>query len=131
MEHPDVIKLENRLHKVWDERDNQALRDSIKKEYDVDEDIPSQIFYCKQCKKDYFPRRVVKVEQKDWTNHGIFRFWRSKHCGIWNVRLITQKVKDKFFIKSPSVIRDRRRHKLDMLQPQETGFDMLYKRNVQ
>lgn len=126
MEHPDVLKLENRLNKVWEQRDIQAQRDAVKNELDVNEDIPAQIFYCKNCKKDYFPQRVVKVEQYDWNTGGTFRFWRSKHCGMWNVRLITQKIKDKFFIKSPSVCRDRRRFKEDMLQPTESGFSMLY-----
>ena len=130
MEHPDIVKLENRLNKVWEQRDTESQRNELKKEYDVDEEIPAQIFYCKQCKKDYFPRRIVKVEQNDWNTGGTFRFWRSKHCGVWNVRLITQKIKDKFFIKSPSVRRDRRLHKLYMLQPQESGFNMLYGKNV-
>ncbi len=130
MEHPDVIKLENRLNKVWEDRDNEAQRQAVKNELEVNEDIPAQIFYCSKCKKDYFPRRIVKVEQNDWNTGGTFRFWRSKHCGIWNIRLITQKIKDKFFIKSPSVCRDRRLHQLDMLQPFQTGFDMMYKKNV-
>jgi hypothetical protein len=130
MEHPDVIKLEKRLEKVWEDRDIETQREALKKELDVDEEIPASIFYCTECKKDYFPQRIVKVEQNDWNTGGKFRFWRSKHCSTWNVRLISQKLHDKFFIKSPSVCRDRRRFKLDMLQPQETGYDMLYKKNV-
>ena len=128
MEHPDIVKLENRLNKVWEDRDIEAQREQLKKELDVNEDIPASIFYCKHCKVDYFPKRVVKVEQNDWNTHGVFRFWRAKHkeCGTMNVRLISQKLHDKFFIKSPSVCRDRRRFKLDLLQPTETGFDMLY-----
>lgn len=129
MEHPDVLKLENKLNKIWEDRDIEAQREVLKKELDVDENIPASIFYCRVCKKDYFPKRIVKVEQQDWNTHGIFRFWRSKHCSIWNIRLITQKVNDKFFIKSPSVCRDRRLNKEALLQPGETGFDMLY-RNV-
>lgn len=130
MEHPDVVKLENKLNQIWEERDFEAQREALKKEYDVNEDIPASMFYCKVCKKDYFPKRIVKVEQQDWNTNGVFRFWRSKHCGTWNIRLITNKINDKFFIKSPSVCRDRRKHLLDMLQPNETGFDMLYKKNV-
>ncbi len=126
MEHPDVIKLENRLNQVWEDRDIVAQREAVKKEHDVNEDIPPQIFYCKCCKKDYFPSRVVKVESEDWNNNEVFRFWRSKHCGIWNVRLISEKIKDKFWIKSPSVLEDRRRNRLDLLQPGETGFNMTY-----
>lgn len=126
MEHPDVVKLENRLNKVWEDRDNEAQRQAVKNELEVNEEIPAQIFYCSKCKQDYFPKRIVKVEQNDWNTGGTFRFWRSKHCGVWNVRLITQKIKDKFFIKSPSVCRDRRLHQLDMLQPFQTGFDMMY-----
>lgn len=130
MEHPDVVKLEKRLEKVWEERDLEAQRDALKKELDVDEQIPAGIFYCSRCKKDYFPQRIVKVEQHDWNTGGIFRFWRSKHCKTWNVRLISQKLHDKFFIKSPSVCQDRRLNSNDLLQPFQTGFDMLYKKNV-
>jgi len=126
-EHPDTQKLENRLNKVWEERDREAMREALRKELDVDEDIPPQIFWCVKCKQDFFPKRVIKVESQDWDNSGVFRYWRAKHCGVWNVRLISQKVKDKFFIKSPSVIEDRRKHKEDLLQPTETGYDMLYK----
>lgn len=91
MEHPDVVKLENRLNKVWEDRDNEAQRQAVKNELEVNEEIPAQIFYCSKCKQDYFPKRIVKVEQNDWNTGGTFRFWRSKHCGVWNVRLITQK----------------------------------------
>jgi len=126
MEHPDVVKLENKLNKVWEDRDIEAQRQELKKEYDVNEDIPPNIFYCSVCKQDYFPKRVVKVEQQDWNTHGVFRYWRSKHCSKWNVRLISQKLHDKFFIKSPSICRDRRLNKEALLQPGETGFNMLY-----
>ena len=126
MEHPDVVKLENKLNKVWEDRDIEAQRQELKKEYDVNEDIPPNIFYCSVCKQDYFPKRVVKVEQQDWNTHGVFRYWRSKHCSKWNVRLISQKLHDKFFIKGPSICRDRRLNKEALLQPGETGFNMLY-----
>ena len=126
MEHPDVVKLENKLNKVWEDRDIEAQRQELKKEYDVNEDIPPNIFYCSVCKQDYFSKRVVKVEQQDWSTHGVFRYWRSKHCSKWNVRLISQKLHDKFFIKSLSICRDRRLNKEALLQPGETGFNMLY-----
>ena len=31
MEHPDVVKLENKLNKVWDDRDIEAQRQELKK----------------------------------------------------------------------------------------------------
>lgn len=130
MEHPDLILLENKLKEVWEYRDIESQREFLKKELDVNEEIPASIFYCSKCKKDYFPMRVVKVEQNDWNTGGTFRFWRSKHCDTWNVRLISQKIKDKFFIKSPFICRDRRLNALALIQPQQTGFEMLYKKNV-
>jgi hypothetical protein len=125
-DHPDLVKLENKLKGIWEARDVEAQRDALKKELDINEDIPPQIFYCDVCDKDYFPRRIVKIEQDDWDNGGVYRYWRSKHCSKWHRRLINHKIKDKFWRKSPSVIRDRRLNSLDMIQPQETGFDMLY-----
>lgn len=126
MEHPDVQKLESKLNNIWDYRDNEKARDELKKEINTDEESPPQIFYCKRCKKDYLPKRIVKVDSKDWNTNQLFRFWRSKHCKTWNVRFITNKVKDPFWIKSPSVIQDRRKNALDLIQPGETGFSMLY-----
>jgi hypothetical protein len=125
-EHPDVKRLSDKLHSNWEKRSIDELRESIKKERDVDEDIPPNIFYCSKCEEDYYPRRVYKREVQDWNTKGIFRYWTSNHCDTWNTRLITDKVKDKFFINSPSVQRERRLRKLDMLQPGETGFNMLY-----
>lgn len=128
MEHPDVKNLENVLKKNWHKRDVEKARDVLRKQRDVDEDIAPGLFYCSKCKEDYVPKRVYKVESIDWNTNGVFRYWRSKHCKRWNTRLITDKIKDKFFIKSPSLIRDRRLMKLDMLQPGDTGFSMLYGR---
>jgi len=126
MQHPDVIQLENKLKDVWAERDNEKARELLKNELDVDDDLAPVLFWCKKCGKDYYPKRVVKVISRDWNTNGVFRYWRSKHCGVMNTRLISQKTKDKFFIKSPSVCRDRRINAMDMLQPQETGYNMLY-----
>jgi hypothetical protein len=128
MEHPDVQKLENRLKKVWHKRDIEKARDVLRNEANVDEQLPPSIFYCSKCKKDYIPKRIYKVISYDWNTNQLFRYWRSKHCKRWNTRLITNKMRDKFFIKSPSVIKDRRLNKLDMIQPGETGFNMLYGR---
>ena len=127
-EHPDVQRLENKLKNTWHKRDIEKARDVLRSERDVDEQIPPNIFYCSKCKQDYTPKRIYKIDSKDWNTNGIFRYWRSKHCKQWNTRLINDKTKDKFFIKSPSVIKDRRLRKLDMLQPGETGFQMLYGR---
>ena len=44
----------------------------------------------------------------------------------WAKRLISHKLKDPFWKLSPSVIRDRARYRRDMIQPNETGFNMLY-----
>ena len=128
MKHPDVEKLEKVLEKQWDKREVEEIRQAIKKERDVDETVAPMLFYCTECEHDYVPRKVTKIESDDWNLNEPFRFWRSVHdnCQTPNIRLITDKVKDKFFIHSETIKRDRRLHKLDMLQPQETGFNMLY-----
>jgi len=127
-DHPDYKRLENKLKSNWHKRDVTKLRELIAKEHDVDEQIAPSIFYCDKCKQDYTPERIYKREVKDWNNNGTFRYWQSKHCSKWNTRLISEKIKDKFFIKSPSIIRERRLRKQEMLQPGQSGYDMLYGR---
>lgn len=126
-EHPDVIQLEKKLKDTWHKRDIKELREKIAQEKDVNEDVPPSLFYCKECDKDYVPNRIYKREVQDWNTEIPFRYWKARcHCDKWNTRLITDKVKDIFFVKSPTIKRERRLRKKDILQPQDTGYQMLY-----
>ncbi|MFA6095911.1 MAG: hypothetical protein WC767_03675 [Candidatus Paceibacterota bacterium] len=126
-EHDDVVKLSDVMKRNWEERDREKRKKEIEKELNVDESIPASIFYCGKCAVDFKPPGAFKVEEDDWNTGGKFRYWKARHtCGAWSKRLISQKLKDPFWKLSPSVKADRARYRRDMIQPNETGFNMLY-----
>lgn len=86
-------------------------------------------FWCNVCGKD-FKAQAVKQVEIDWSNISqSIAFYKTKHwCGAWCIRLITDKHKDAYWIRSRAVHRDRGSHFADMVQPHETGFSMLYRR---
>jgi len=129
-EHDDVRRLRERLEGRWEERDREKMREALRKERDVNDDTPASIFYCRRCQCDFFPRIVFKSQEEDWNTGGTFRYWKAFHrlCGEPEKRLISDKLKDNFWRLSPSVKRQRAVFMKDMLQPQETGFNMLYGR---
>lgn len=93
------------------------------KEWDVIE------FYCPLCKEDFAHFATKQVEQ-DWSNSSQkIAFYKGKHdCGTWTIRHITDKVADPYWIESPQVARDIGSHALDLIQPHQTGFNLLYGR---
>lgn len=84
-------------------------------------------FWCDKCKKD-FKAQVVKQIEMDWSNPTQrIAFYKTK-CfkGHWVIRLITDRHKDAFFIKSKFMALDRGNHFEDTIQPNETNFNLLY-----
>jgi len=86
-------------------------------------------FYCEKCREDFRAQSIKEVEV-DWSNpNQSIAFYKTK-CfeGHWCIRLITDKHRDGYWIKSRAVLRDRGVHYKDTLQPFETGYNMLYKK---
>jgi len=86
-------------------------------------------FWCEKCSKD-FKGVAVKQEEVDWSRNGQnIAFYKTK-CfqGHWCMRLITDKSKDAFWYRSRAVHKDRGSHYADMVQPGESGFQLLYGR---
>lgn len=85
-------------------------------------------FWCKRCKKDFRGFAPKHVEE-DWNGNRRIAFYKTK-CfnGHWCVRLLTDKWADPYWFRSKAVARDRENHRLDTLQPHETGFNTLYKK---
>lgn len=84
-------------------------------------------FYCVICKLDFKAQTLREVEV-DWSNPTQnMAFYRTK-CfkGHWLIRLITDRHKDPYWTKSLHVARDRGKHTNDMVQPYETGYNLLY-----
>lgn len=84
-------------------------------------------FFCADCLKDFKAQSVRQVEN-DWScSTQSIAFYKTKcFCGKWCIRLITDKFKDAYWTKSKAVRADRGKHMMDILQPFETGYNLLY-----
>lgn len=128
----EVTKLEKFLDKRFEERDQENHRQGLLyfNEKDIEEGLSTKItdFYCKNCKCDYEDWKVTPVVESDWTKEGKWlAYFKSKHkCGTWNRRKITDKHTDEYWTRSSKMRRDVGNHYKDMIQPNQSGFDMLY-----
>lgn len=85
-------------------------------------------FHCEKCKVDFSQGAVLQVEL-DWSNLSqSIAFYKAKHrqCGNWCIRLVTDKHKDPFWQRSRRVLQERGKYHNDLIQPHETGFNLLY-----
>ncbi len=101
----------------------EKQRDMFQKDVASVPNIALSDFWCKKCKVDFYAR--VRKELDSW---GDFAFYRTKHrtCGEWAIRHITDRARDPYWSLSKAVANDRDQHRDDLLQPFETGFNMLY-----
>ncbi len=84
-------------------------------------------FYCYTCRED-FKAQAIKETYVDWTcPTQLIAFYRSK-CfdGHWCIRYITDKESDPYWMNSLAVALDRGKHYKDIIQPFETGYNLLY-----
>lgn len=86
-------------------------------------------FWCKECQED-FKSMAIKEVEIDWSCPTQYiAFYKSKcENGHWCIRLITDKQRDGFWVRSRLCALDRGNHFKDTIQPHETGFNMLYKK---
>lgn len=116
--------------------DRQYFKDKAKLEAERNDLIKdAQVFvvtdfYCYKCKEDFKSMSIKEIEI-DWScpiqNIAFYRTKCSK--GHWNVRYITDKLKDSFWMNSKQVARDRGKHFAEILQPFESGYNLLYNKN--
>jgi len=107
------------------EKDKQERNDLIRdtKVKDIKE------FFCETCKED-FQSETIKEVEIDWSNPSQYIAFYKTKClkGHWCQRLITDRFSDRYWFKSRRVARDRGRHALDILQPWETNYQLIYGR---
>jgi hypothetical protein len=87
-------------------------------------------FFCAHCQED-FAHYAVKQVEVDWSNsRQNIAFYKGKHeeCGNWAIRHITDRFMDPYWFESIQVANDRGKHYADLLQPFETGYQLLYGR---
>lgn len=133
----EIEKLEKRLDKRFEERDKEATRQGYlaENEKEIQDGLKMRIsdFYCKRCKCDYLDYKSTGVVESDWSNEdNCVAYWNSRHtkCGTWNRRLITNKRNDPYWVKSPKMKRDVGNYYRDMIQPNQSGFEMLYGKKI-
>lgn len=87
-------------------------------------------FYCSHCQED-FAHIAFKQVEVDWSNSSQnIAFYKGKHeeCGNWAIRHITDRFRDPYWYESKQVANDRGKHFADLLQPFETGYQLMYGR---
>jgi hypothetical protein len=100
----------------------EKARDAFFKDVAGFKDIELLDFYCEDCKREFYARARKHIDS--WSH---FASYKIKHtCGAWCSRHITDRSKDRYFIKSRFLARQRVEQHNDLLQPFESGFNMLY-----
>ncbi len=131
--HPHIKMLIESQEKRATDRTYYRERDKASAErMDIIKDsknVELKDFWCPICRTD-FKGVAVKQVEVDWSNSVQYiAFYRTK-CwkGHWVQRLITDKFKDSYWSKSLRVAKDRHDAHNDLLQPFESGFQLLYGR---
>ncbi len=125
--------IENQEKRTNDRnRSRSREKERAEREDDIQKAKPADIieFYCADCEED-FAQVAFKQVETDWSNTSQrIAFYKSKHddCGTWAIRHITDKYSDPYWSESKQVARDRGKHYADILQPWETGYNLLYGR---
>ena len=113
------------------EVERQKSRLEMLNEQEIKEGLESRLteFYCKKCKCDYRDYKLTPIVETDWVKEGLYiAYWKSKHkkCGTWNRRFITDRKYDPYWVKSPKMKKDRGNYYKDLVQPNQSGFEMLF-----
>lgn len=114
-------------------QDRQLHRDKAKEAQEREDLIKDSLvfvvtdFYCHKCNED-FKSQTIKEVEIDWTcMTQRIAFYRTKCSkGHWCIRHITDRLKDSFWMNSPQVARDRGKYHNDIIQPFQTGYNLLY-----
>ncbi len=125
-EHYHIEMLREAQEKRFQDRNTQRLREEYRNERALIISkaplVEVKAFWCDTCKKDF-----VNIAYKHLDNWSESAWYKSKHkCGKWVMRFITDSFKDPYWFKSRKVRRDQSEHILDLIQPGETGFHLLY-----
>jgi len=114
-------------------KDREAYRKSKNIELDREKTIseaPQEVvkdFWCDDCKLDV-SLVAYKCIENDWTNKGQRIAYHGSQCpcGAILKRRISDSWSDPYFTQSFFLKKERIKHQKDILQPHETGYQMLY-----
>jgi len=123
----ELIEAQERRHEDR-KRAQQVTKDREERDTLIADSKPFDVkdFYCDTCKQDFVSTATKQIEE-DWNASQRISFYKAK-CwkGHWCIRLVTDRHRDAFFYKSKLVALDRGNHFADLVQPFETGYNMLY-----
>jgi hypothetical protein len=134
-EHYQVKDLISRLDERAQFREIQKMRDKERNERNETIKASDQFiqnYWCEDDKIEY-GAYSVKVIESDWTNSSQkISYFASKcpKCKRTLKRLITDKWRDSYYKLSFKVKRDRIDNYRDLLQPHQSGFNMLYNKPI-
>ena len=131
--HPHIRNLIERQERK--SKDRNSHREKEKEQAERQEEIDKAKvvdvieFYCTKCQED-FAHIAFKQVETDWSNIAQnIAFYKGKHdCGTWAIRHVTDKFMDPYWFESPQVARDRGEHHDSLLQPFESGYQLLFGR---
>jgi len=131
-EHYHIDELIKAQEKRSDERTYYREKDKAREErqklIDDSQMVIATDFHCDRCDVDFKQGSVLQVEI-DWSNiKQNIAFYKGKHrkCGSWAIRHVTDKQRDGFYQRSKAVALERGKYHNDILQPFETGFNLVY-----
>ena len=127
-EHYHIRELIERQQKRTEDREYFRNREKEKEERlnDIKSAPDEQLmeFWCEVCQEDF---RMIgkKVFQSNFGE--LVAYYRTKHkCGMNCIRHITDKYRDKYFFQSRKVKKDQVDNFNNVIQPFQTGHNMLY-----
>ena len=125
--HPHIQELvlahEKRQADRQYHRDIEKMRDEAIKDIKIAPNFEKIHCYCEGCGREFTARAAKIVDS--WSP---IAYYRTKcRCGKWNIRRITDKLWDRYWFKSKEISKQRYENFADILQPFESGFNMLYK----
>lgn len=131
-EHYHIQELIDRQEKRTEEKNYHREKAKEKEEREKliadAKPVEDKDFFCRHCQDDFTCQSVLQIEV-DWSNSAQrIAFYKAKHkkCGNWCIRLVTDRQRDGYWIRSRRVRADQGKHHNDLLQPFETGFNLLY-----
>lgn len=108
-------------------RDRQVIVEDREKEIASTKPKETLPFWCRKCKLD-FVAETIRETERDWGDPKMrIAFYRTK-CfkGHWCIRLAVDKWFDPYWRLSRRARADQGKHALDIIQPFESGYELLY-----
>lgn len=117
-----IESQEKRANDRAKHNDIEKSRDQNLKDIAGFKDFDTLDFYCKGCDRDF-----VSIGRKVIDSWKPIAYYTTKHeCGRWAIRHITDRHQDEYFFRSRKVAKDRGEAFIDLIQPFESGYNMVY-----